>query len=40
MTILFNDGDLYGAYRQKRRIFNIYWAVLAVFAAICVASLV
>ncbi len=40
MTILFEDADLYAAYKQKKRILHVYWAVLIAFVAICVASIV
>lgn len=40
MTVIFNDADLIGAYRQQRNILRAYLAVTAVFVAICVVCLV
>lgn len=39
MTSIYNDDDLYAIYRQKQKILGVFWAVTAVYAAICVACL-
>ena len=40
MTIVYDDKDLVSAYRQKKKIFYIYIAVLLVYLVLCVACLV
>lgn len=40
MTLVYEDGDLLAAYKQKRKLFFIYLAVAIVYAAICIAAIV
>ncbi len=40
MTIVYEDKDLLSAYKQKKKIFYIYFAVVAAYLALCIASIV
>ena len=40
MTLVYEDGDLIAAYRQKKKLFNIYLAIAIIYAAICIAGIV
>lgn len=40
MDVIFDDNDLIGAYKQKRKIFWFYMLIVALYAAICIFSIV
>ena len=40
MTSVYSDADYLAAYKQKNRIFNLFWAITAAYVAFCVAWLV
>lgn len=40
MTTVYNDEYYLSIYKQKKRIFNVFWAVTACYAAFCIAWLV
>lgn len=37
MTSVYTDADYLAVYKQKKKIFGIFWAVTAVYAAYCIA---
>lgn len=37
MTTVYNDADYLAVYKQKQKIYALFWAVTAVYAAFCIA---
>ena len=37
MVSVYSDADYLSAYKQKKRIFSVFWAVTAVYAAFCIS---
>ena len=40
MTSVYCDADYLAVYKQKKKIFGVFWAVLAFYLAFCIAWLV
>ena len=37
MISVYNDADLLSAYKQKRKVLGVFWAITLVYAAFCIA---